>query len=377
MIVSMVGRRGAGKSSAAMMANSIWGHPKMGWADVEHDTTKAFYQKLGILKNLPATYDEHTNLDGETVSSLCYMVSKGQGRQRLRTSAEAMENHGNYQLMMLMTGNTSLVGRLASAKADSSAEAARVFEYEVPENTLTKAEADLYWGPGALIEAHYGVAAEVYAKQLLVSAEWSKERVQHWVREIDRLANVSSGERFWSAGAACVLAGFELSNACGLTNADVNRLLQFAVNVIRGMRDTVTETTRTPVAIVSDYFNSNLRSTLILNSDGTPTPPPIMLHEPSDKLRIRYEKHRGVLYIDRADFRRFCNNANVDHKTVEKELRGLNVLTSTSHKVTMGKGTPYGGMQTICWAIAMQSPEVLGLGEIAVVQSPAVGGASV
>jgi hypothetical protein len=367
MIVSLVGKRGAGKSSAAMSANSIWGHPKMGWGDMEHDTLRAFYQKLGVLKNLPATYDEHTNLEGEVVSDLCYMVSKGQGRQRLQANGEAQENHGNFQLMMLMTGNTSLNSRLATAKADSSAEAARVFEYEVPENTLTKEEADENWGPGAGIFKHYGLAGEVYARQMLMSYAWSQDRVRHWVKEIDRIASVTSGERFWSAGVACVLTGFELSNQCGLTNVDIDRLLKFAVNTIADMRGAVTDNTRTPVSVVSDYVNGNLRSTLILASEPVGLTAAQMLHVPTDKLRIRMERHTGNLYIDRADFRRYCASASIDPNSIAKELKRMGVLKSVDLKVTLGKGTVWSGMQSICWRLDMKHPAVIGLGELTAV----------
>jgi hypothetical protein len=374
MVVSMVGERGAGKSSAAMLANSIWGHPEMGWADLQMDTIRAFYQKLGVLKNLPATYDEHTNLDGEVVSDLCYTVSKGQGRQRLKTNGEAQENYGNFQLMMLMTGNKSLNERLAMYKSDASAEAARVFEYFVPANTMTKAEADLYFGPDPLIKQHFGLAGQVYAQAMIQSVDWTRDRIKHWVRTIDQMAKVSSGERFWSAGAACVLAGFELANQCGLTNVDIDRLLQFSVKTIVDMRISVVEHVRSPVAAISDYFNSNLRSSLVLGSDPTATSPAIMLHEPSDKLRIRYEKHNGKLYIDRADFRRFCGVANVDSAAIAKELSSLGVLKAKDLKITLGKGTTYSGMQTICWVIDMNHPSVKGAGELVSIPSQPVAG---
>lgn len=371
MVVSLVGERGAGKSSAAMLANSIWGHPEMGWADLQMDTLRAFYQKLGVLKNLPATYDEHTNLEGEVVSDLCYTVSKGQGRQRLRTNGEAQENYGNFQLMMLMTGNKSLIERLAAFKTDSSAEAARIFEFWVPPNTLTKAEADTYFGPDPLIKAHYGLAGQVYAQQMIQSQAWIKDRIKHWVRTVDQQAAVSSGERFWSAGVACVLTGFELANACGLTNCDIDRLLAFAVKTIREMRTTVVESVRSPVAAISDYFNTNLRSALVLGTEGTLQSPPMMLHEPSDRLRLRYERYNGKLYIDRADFRRFCNQGNVDAGAIAKELSQLGVLLSKDTRITLGKGTAYSGMQTICWVVNMNHPAVKGAGELMAVPAPA------
>lgn len=371
MIVSMIGERGAGKSSAALSANSIWGHPKMGWADRENDTARAFVQKLGVLNNLPATYDEHTNLDGDMVSDLCYMVSKGQGRQRLRQSGEAAENHGNWQLMMLMTGNRSLNTRLAQVKADSSAEAARVFEYEVPANTLLKADADVAWGPGGLLFENFGLAAEPYIQHLLHNQDYAKDRVRHWVREIDRLADVTSGERFWSAGVACVLTGFELANACGLTNCDIDRLARFAVKVIRGMRMDVEENTRSPVGMISEYLNTNLRSIVIVENDGNPVGMARVQLEPSDKLRARLERHTGKLYIDRADFRRFCSKAQVDPNSVLRELQISGALLSKDARIVLGKDTVWRTTQTICWTININHHTFGGIGDLTVANAAA------
>jgi hypothetical protein len=374
MLVSMIGERGAGKSSSAMSANSIYGHPKMGWADRENDTARAFVQKLGVLNNLPATYDEHTNLDGDMVSDLCYMVSKGQGRQRLQQNGEAAQNHGNWQLMMLMTGNRSLNARLATAKADSSAESARVFEYTVPANTLTKAEADQFWGPGGLIFENFGVAGEPYIRHVMLNQEWAKERVKHWVREVDTAARVSSGERFWSAGVACVLTGFELANQCGLTNADVGRLFQFAIRVIHNMRADVEENTRSPIGMVSEYINSNMRSMIVLTSDANGAGLAQVQNAPtSDRLRIRLERHTGRLFIDRADFRRFCAKAQMDANIVQRELLNSGVLKAKDIRIVLGRDTIYRTAQTICWLLDANAPALAGVGDVAAVpQQPQV-----
>lgn len=373
MVVSMIGAAGAGKSSSAYSANSIWGHPKMGWADAEHDTMKAFYNKLGVLHNLPATYDEHTNLDPEIVSDMCYMVSKGRGRQRLEQNGAAAENHGNWQLMMLMTGNRSLNSRLAAYKADSSAESSRVFEYKVPSNTMPKADADALWGVNGAIFRNYGVAGEIYARQLLASQDWARERIQHWVQEVDRLANVTSGERFWSAGVACVLTGFELANQCGLTNVDIQRLLDFAVTTIGGMRQVVQDNTRNPANAVSDYLTSNMNSLLIVDAPtqvGRPTP---VIHSPRDKLKARIERDTHTLFIDRADFKRFCARGQIDGAHVMQVLTDLGVVRRQV-RVVLGKGTSLGTVQSWCWELDISHAELLGLGQMAVVQVPPVTG---
>lgn len=136
----------------------------------------------------------------------------------------------------------------------------------------------------------------------------------------------------------------------------------------------MTENTRGPVNMVSDYFNSNLRSALIVASEQQGLVASQMLHTPTDKLRIRYEKHNGRLFIDRADFRRFCGHHGIDAGSVAKELTKQGVLKSKDTKMTLGKGTPWSGMQTICWVLDMRHPDVLGAGELLSV--PTQGGAA-
>ena len=357
-IVSMVGKRGTGKSTSALCANSVWGHKTLGWMDMEHDTWKAFYGKIGVLNNLPVTYDEITNLDPERLSDLAYAITKGQGRQRLQSNGQAQENWGNWNTMMLTTSNASLHSRLSMAKADASAEASRIFEYVVPEGTLTKLEADENFDK---LNDHFGLAGEVYAQALITQREWVRERVRHWIKEVDTLAGVGSSERFWSAVAASVLAGFELANKCGLTEANVTNLLKFSVAQIHAMRGTVVDQTRTPEAIVSDYINSNMRSMLVLNSEPRDkTLAQVTIHPTGDKLRIRLERHNGRMYIDRADFRRFCSERGADAKQVESELRAAGLLVADATKVVLGKGTIYSTTQTWCWLLNFNHPALSG-----------------
>lgn len=358
-IVSLVGKRGAGKSSAALCANSIWGHTRNGWMDMQHDTWKSFYGKLGALNNLPATYDEVTNLEPDKLSDLAYAITKGQGRQRLQANGQAQENYGNWNTMMLTTSNSSLHGRLAMAKADSSAEASRIFEYELPQNTLTKIEADENFDK---LNDHFGLAAEPYASALLNNSEWVRERVKYWIKRIDTEAGVGSSERFWSAVPACVLAGFEVANKIGLTNASTDRLLAFAVEQIKVMRGTVVETVSTAESMVSDYINSNMRSMIVIGSDAVGTTMAHVTMSPSsDKLRIRLERHNGRLYFDRADFRRHCSANGFDPKAVASELTTKGILKASDTKIVLGRGTTFSTTQSWCWLLDFNHPSLSGV----------------
>lgn len=357
MIVSMVGEKGCGKSSVMHLANSIWGHKTHSWVDLQFDTMRAFYNKLGVLKNLPVCYDEVTNLPEEELSDLCYAISKGQGRQRLNQDGSAKENFGNWQTMMLTTSNASLHGRLANAKSDASAESVRVFEYYVPGGQIPKAEADETLD---LLNYHYGLAGEVFMQAVLKDVKKVRADIKKWTRYMEEHAGVSSGERFWAAGPACVLTAFGITNRLNLTNIDLDRLAAFAVRAIQNMRGIVAENTRTPTNIVADYLNSHLNSMLVLNSEPVEGKVALISHEPRGSLHIRYELWCARAYVDRTHFREFCAGKAVDWATLKAKLRRQGVLIDEKRMV-LGKGTAWRTAQSWAMIFDMSHAEMAGV----------------
>lgn len=373
MIVSMVGEKGCGKSSVMHLVNSVWGHKSHSWVDLQHDTMRAFYNKLGVLKNLPVCYDEVTNLPEDELSDLCYAISKGQGRQRLNQDGSAKENFGNWQTMMLTTSNASLHGRLANAKSDASAEAVRVFEYYVPSSMIAKAEADENLD---LLNYNYGLAGEVYIQEVLKDVDGVRARIKHWTRYMEEHAKVTSGERFWAAGPACVLAGYEIANRLGLTNVDIDRLVSFSVTAINNMRGLVAENTRSSTNIVADYMNSNLSSMLVLNSEPVDGKVAFVAQEPRNSLRVRYETWSNRSYVDRTHFREFCANRSVDWATLKSSLKRQGILIDEKRMV-LGKGTAWKTAQSWALVFDMAHPEMGGVQQATALNASEVAGQAV
>lgn len=352
MIVSMVGEKGCGKSSAAKLANSVWGHQKVGWMDIKGDTLRAFYNKLGVLQNLPATFDEVTNLPADELSDLCYSVSKGEGRQRLKQDGSAKEDFGSWQTIMLTTSNASLHSRLTMAKADASAESARVFEFYVPSNTLQKAVADTAFEK---LNHNFGLAGPMFMDFVISNVSAVRDRVLYWMRIVDKKASVSSGERFWSAAPACVLTAFEITNGINLTNVDIGRLLDFVVSVIGKMRTTVTAAVQSGFNLLSEYLNVSLAHTLTIGNEPQLGKIPMIKQEPRGELRIRFEEWHGLLFVDRADVRRYCAQQAVDPNKLREELMAAGVLLK-DQRIKLGKHTSFGHGQTWCWVLDANHP---------------------
>jgi len=355
-IVAAVGEKGCGKTTASWLANSVFNHKNMG--DItDRDTGNALYAKLGALKNLLGTYDESTRLDGNTLSSLAYAINQGQGKNRLDRNAQFKENIGNWALMLLMTTNRSPQAILGAFSDDSSAEAARIFQYTVPPRTLTKAFADACFDR---LNDNFGLAGPMFVQEVLRMKDVVKDRLKYWIKEIDKRANVSSGERFWSAVPACVLTAVEVCNSIGLLNYDVGGLADFSVRSILIMRTNVSENVGTPVGTLSDYFNTNLRNTLIVGAipGGTGS---VIRHPPTGELRIRVDDGLGRAFIDRTHIHRFCTERGVDFPALREELLASKVLVDNDRKVMLGKGTAIKTAQTRCWEVDLLHAELTGV----------------
>ena len=354
MIVSLVGAKGSGKSSVLHVVNSIWNHKEHNWADIQNDSIKAFYNKLGVLKNLPACYDEITNLDEQDLSDLCYAVSKGQGRQRLNQDGSAKANHGSWQTMVLTTSNSSLHSRLSLAKADASAEAVRVFEYYIPGGRIKKSTADETLD---LLNDNFGLAGEMFVREAIKDVSAIRDRIKYWTRYFENNAGVTSGERFWAAAPACVLTALEITNRIGLTNTDIDALVNFAAGAIQNMRDAVVDNTRTPVTILGDFLNSNLDKMLTFNVEPVDGKMAYATQEPRNELRIRYEAWRGVAYVDRAHFRQYCADRHIDVNRLKHSLKKRGILKEEKRMV-LGRGTQWKTAQVWTWEFNMNHPDL-------------------
>lgn len=357
-IVAATGEAGCGKSSASHLANSIMNHKCVG--DItDRDTGNALYAKLGTTHNLLATYDESTRLEGEHLSALAYAINQGQGKNRLDRNANFKENVGDWALLMLMTTNKNPQAILGAYSSDAYAEASRIFQYYVPPRTLTKEYADETFDK---LNDNFGLAGPIYMQAVMADKDKVRDRIKHWVKVIDKMANVGSNERFWSIVPACVLTGVEIARSVGLVRYDVRGLLDFAIRTINSMRVNVGENVATPLGLLAEYMNSNLRNTLILGSIPGGTQP-VLRQAPSGELRIRIDDGLGRASIDRTHIRHFCVEKGTDPATLRDELQKLGILLDDNHKVVLGKGTNLKSVQTRCWEIDMTSPAMTGVAD--------------
>ena len=120
---------GVGKTTAMMLAQAVWGHPRTGMSTLA-DTTNSMMKKIADLKSLPIYWDELRTKDQlEKVIDIVFQVTQGKGKARLNrdiTQADAP----SFTTMFVVASNYGIADTVYRQTESTEAGGLRVFEIE-------------------------------------------------------------------------------------------------------------------------------------------------------------------------------------------------------------------------------------------------------
>ena len=320
------------------MCNSVYGHPEA-LSSVWKDTNNAKMQRLGVMNNLPYTIDEITNITPADFSDLAYGMSQGRAKDRMKGATnELRENNTTWQTMSLASANASFYEKLGSAKAGANAEMLRLFEYTIPPNNVISTEDGKRLFDRQLKE-NYGHAGDIYIKWLVDNLEEAVQGILDIQRKIDADLRLTPPERFWSAVAACNLAGGVLAKRLGLHDYNMGEIYKWTCKTIQSMREEIKPPTETAVSVIGDYINRHMQNILVVKADVDKRTSAHSLPtlEPKGELLIRYEPDTKKMYFIAREFKHDCVERQTNYKDTLKELETKGFFKASMNK-RMSKG---------------------------------------
>ena len=329
---------GSGKSTALFMCNSVWGHPVKN-ASIWKDTFNAKMHRLGVMNNLPNTIDEITNTSPMEFSDLSYSISQGRGKNKMRGSVnEERVNLTSWQGITLTSSNASFYQKLGAAKDSPDGESMRLLEYEIKPNALIDVQVGKQMFDHQLRE-NYGHAGEIYAQWLVNNLEEAKDLVRQIQAKLDKEVKFTQRERFWSAVAACNIAGGLIAKSLGLHDYDMKLVYAWLVKMLSEMREDIKPPVSNPASILGEFINGNMNHALVVNgeNDARSNMIPMPTMEPRGELFIRYEPDTKLLWVAAKSFKDFCVQRQINYKDVLRELKEANVFKEAVNK-RMAKG---------------------------------------
>ena len=223
---------GSGKSTILRMCNSVYGMPYELMA-IQKDTLNAKMTQLGVMNSLPNTIDEITNMKPDEFSDLSYGISQGRGKNRQKSQENSLRvNNASWQNMTLCSANASFYEKLTALKNTPDGESVRLLEYKIEPNDLIGVAKGKEMFDHQL-NSNYGHAGEIYISWLVNNLEEAIDLVLKVQARLDREVQFTARERFWSATAACNIAGGIIAKHLGLHDFDMPAVYEW----LKGMLD--------------------------------------------------------------------------------------------------------------------------------------------
>jgi hypothetical protein len=329
---------GSGKSTILRMCNSVYGMPYELMA-IQKDTLNAKMTQLGVMNSLPNTIDEITNMKPDEFSDLSYGISQGRGKNRQKSQENSLRvNNASWQNMTLCSANASFYEKLTALKNTPDGESVRLLEYKIEPNDLIGVAKGKEMFDHQL-NSNYGHAGEIYISWLVNNLEEAIDLVKKVQARLDKEVQFTARERFWSATAACNIAGGLIARHLGLHDFDMPAVYEWLKEMLGEMRHDVKPPQSTPVTTLGEFLNSHVINTLVVNGevDARSNLSAMPTQEPRGELLVRYEPDTQHVYVAAKQFKDFCIKQQVNYKNLLKQLGDLEVYTEPCNK-RMSKG---------------------------------------
>ena len=341
---------GSGKTTAQMVANSIFGHPEDLLMKKE-DSYASKMHRLGMMNSLIYTVDEITNEKAEILSDMAYGFTSGRGKHRMESQTNKMRaNHTTWCNITLTSGNASATDVLQQYKSTADGELRRVLEIAVPKYTgASKQEIDAVFSK---LSTNFGVAGPIYIEYVLTHTEEVKALLAKMQAKIDGSLKLDQADRFYSSILTCAFVGALIAQRLGLHDITINRVYTFGLALVEqnraSARADVGDATVVAQETLAAFINENVNNALVapmISVNGLPERPAI---SPKGQLRMRYDPVTHELAISVPEFRKFFASRQVDVKDSIARLNAINFMKhdGKSHPVRLSSGA-VGGLSGI------------------------------
>ena len=341
---------GSGKTTAQMVANSIFGHPEDLLMKKE-DSYASKMHRLGMMNSLVYTVDEITNEKAEVLSDMAYGFTSGRGKHRMESQTNKMRaNHTTWCNITLTSGNASVTDVLQQYKSTADGELRRVLEIAVPKYTgATKQEIDAVF---TKLSSNFGLAGPIYIEYVLTHIAEVKSLLSKMQTKIDGSLNLDQADRFYSSILTCAFVGALIAQRLGLHDITINRVYTFGLALVEQNRTATKADIGDPTVVAQEtlaaFINENVNNALVapmVAANGIPERPAI---SPKGQLRMRYDPVTHELAIAVPEFRKFFSARQVDVKDSLIRLHAINFMKydGKSHPVRLSSGA-VGGLSGI------------------------------
>lgn len=342
---------GIGKTTAMMLAQSVWGNPRSGMSTLA-DTTNSMMKKISDLKSLPVYWDELRTKDQlEKVIDLVFQVTQGKSKSRL-TKEIVQADAPTFTTMFIVASNQGIADTVYSQTESTEAGGLRLFEIEAQplKTTLSSYEANQLLIP---LQTNFGVAGATYASLIASQKPAIITALKAVSADLQQRHKLKTKERFWGMTMATLLVGATMANYSGLTNFDLPGLTAYLDAMLTSQRkemqdqEYATLLASQDVAGLLQEMVSELRGKSVLATETIPyvqagRPVPLRMVETGiDPTRlgdvwIQLGANDGRIRVRLRPFKDWLRKRGLNVGTIKKLLKDRYIVTQSRQSIGAG-----------------------------------------
>ncbi|RME03071.1 MAG: DUF927 domain-containing protein [Bacteroidetes bacterium] len=258
-VLSLAGKSGIGKTTAALFAMSFYGMPDALTLSPQ-GTLNSKGEFFRLANSLPLLIDDIISYARAT-SPLVYMAANGRAKERLTRNGE-IKGQETWALSLITTTNTPLYDLPPTVLGD--AEKRRVLEMQIA-HAIPRKDAEYLH---SVMRDNYGLAAEPYLRTLIAAKD---KIIAQFPAVVNKIFDEGVGESFrfsvWLL-AACKIAG-DILAALGLISFDHKAAIKMAIKDLKSYteRSTVSPVEQVNEVIYS-WINEHIGSVSVSTDKG-------------------------------------------------------------------------------------------------------------
>lgn len=339
---------GYGKTTTQEMMNGVWGNPSDLLLNAK-DTVNAIEERFGRWTNIAVTIDELSNLDPRATSDLLLGVTQGRTKRRLDSNMRERVDNLSWQLMVLSSGNFSLIDRINTAKEDVAAEISRTLEFRLPKPTLSVHEGEyLIKKP---IRENYGVAGAEWLRNLVrIPQTQIQEMIDRTTETFSTTLEATSEERFWITGCSVIYVAGVLADKMGLVEWDMQAVFDKLCEIVKLNRHNKDTYEFSATDVIASFLAENTRNTVVTDKGTTEGAVMVRLF-PQGALNVRYEQDTGIVYIRTTALKEYLAKRGVGVNAIRDTLQQRGLLLEASARRVISQGLPQTSGRVYCLSI--------------------------
>jgi hypothetical protein len=335
---------GKGKTTAQRCALSAWGDWRALQLADGKATVNALWALIGCYSNLPVMFDELTNQTNAAASEIVFSVSSGRQKERLSSDGSLRNNNSNWSTILMASGNNLLSEKLSQHRANAEAEMARAFEITVPDGSpLSVDDANALFP--RLVD-NYGHAGVKFMSYVVANREGVRQVLAAVQQQVNSLAGVTQGERYWSAMIASCLTALYVCRKLDLLRFDPVALRMYLIDRLTENRAQRDSSINPPLEVfgrmLADLWpgilvtvgqgdlRTNKAAMVKVHPKGPMVGRVVMAHESNE---------RSTLLLNVAAMKAWCNKNSASTKEMLSAAEAAGWASPDPIRYSLGSGT--------------------------------------